>query len=38
MGLFQGALYAARVTMAMAGEDEEETTQGFPCSTVPMGW
>lgn len=23
--------------MAIVGEDEEETTQGFPCSTVPMG-
>lgn len=21
----------------MAGEDEQETTQGFPCITVPMG-
>lgn len=34
---WRAVVSAVQVSMATAGEDEEDTAQGFPCSTFPMG-
>lgn len=35
---WKGCGFYWEVAAVRTGEDEEEPSQGFPCSTVPMGW